>query len=340
MRKILVTGGTGFIGSHTVVELFAAGYDVVIIDDLSNSQSIALQGIEKITGKKPIFYRADCTDIIQLNQIFLEHPQVDAVIHFAAFKAVKESIDKPLEYYRNNLLSLISLLQAMQKADVNRLVFSSSCTIYGEKGLLPMSEELPMTPTTSPYGRTKQMCEEIIADFALTSSHFQNISLRYFNPIGAHPSGLIGELPLGTPNNLIPYITQTAAGIRDELKVFGNDYPTPDGTAVRDYIDVVDLAKAHVKAVTRLIQGDSPMQLDAFNLGSGKGVSVKEIIETFEEVNGIKLKWSYAPRRTGDVPAIYADAGKAEKNLGWKAQTPLGQSLRNAWVWEKKYRRI
>lgn len=340
MSKILVTGGTGFIGSHTVVELIQSGYSVVIVDNLSNSQEVSLSGIEQITGVKPDFYKVDCTDTKQLSEVFAKHSDISAVIHFAAYKAVKESIDKPLEYYRNNLLSMISLLEVMEKAKVNGLVFSSSCTIYGEGATLPISENLPMTPTTSPYGRTKQMCEEIIADYAAVNKDFFNISLRYFNPIGAHPSGLIGELPLGTPNNLIPYITQTAAGLRDELKVFGNDYPTPDGTAVRDYIDVVDLAKAHVLAVTRLVKGGSTLQLDAFNLGSEKGSSVKEIIETFEEVNSLKLNWSFAPRRQGDVPVIYADAGKAQRELGWKAETPLGQSLKNAWNWERKYRKL
>ena len=340
MSKILVTGGTGFIGSHTVVELIEAGHSVVVIDNLSNSEEFVLKGIEQITGKMPIFYNADCAHANNLSRIFSEHPDIEAVIHFAAYKAVKESIDKPLDYYQNNLLSMITLLQAMQKAKVNRLVFSSSCTIYGENAPLPLSENLPMTPTTSPYGRTKQMCEEIIADCAAANNQFHSISLRYFNPIGAHPSGKIGELPLGTPNNLIPYITQTAAGVRDELKVFGNDYPTPDGTALRDYIDVVDLSKAHVKAVNHLIKGNSPTQLDAYNLGAGKGISVSEIIDTFEKVNALKIKWSFAPRRQGDVPNIFADASKAKRELNWQAETPLGESLRNAWNWEKKYREL
>ncbi len=340
MSKILVTGGTGFIGSHTVAELIEAGHTVVIIDNLSNSEEHVLKGIEQITGKRPIFYKADCANANDLSRIFGEHPDIEAVIHFAAFKAVKESIDKPLGYYQNNLLSIITLLQVMQKTKVNRLVFSSSCTIYGEKAPLPLSETLPMTPTTSPYGRTKQMCEEIIADYVAANNQFYSISLRYFNPIGAHPSGKIGELPLGTPNNLIPYITQTAAGVREELKVFGNDYQTPDGTALRDYIDVVDLSKAHVKAVDRLVNGNSSTQLEAYNLGAGKGISVKEIIETFEKVNAVKIKWSFAPRRQGDLPSIFADASKAKRELNWEAKTVLGESLRNAWHWEQKYRKL
>ena len=340
MSKILVTGGTGFIGSHTAVELIAAGHEVVIIDNLSNSEEFIVKRMEAITGVKPIFYKANCSVSSDLDRIFEQHPNIDAVIHFAAYKAVKESIEKPLDYYHNNVLSMIALLQAMQKAKVDNLVFSSSCTIYGESAPLPLSEELPMTPTTSPYGRTKQMCEQIIADYLAINSNFHNISLRYFNPIGAHPSGQIGELPIGVPNNLIPYITQTASGVRSELKVFGNDYPTPDGTALRDYIDVVDLAKAHVKAVNRLVSGDSPAQFDAFNLGAGKGISVKEIIDTFEKVNGLKVNWSFAPRRQGDLPSIYADASKAKNELHWEAETPLSESLRNAWLWEKSYRNI
>ncbi|MFP4557334.1 MAG: UDP-glucose 4-epimerase GalE [Bacteroidales bacterium] len=338
MQKVLVTGGTGFIGSHTVVELIKSGYQVVILDNLSNSNEFILNGIEKIVGFKPPFYKADCTKPDELAKVFNEHHDINGVIHFAAYKAVKESIEKPLEYYQNNLLSLIQLLNQMGEAKVNNLVFSSSCTIYGEKATLPYHEELPMTPTTSPYGRTKQMCESIIADYANINNDFKYISLRYFNPIGAHPSGVIGELPIGTPNNLIPYITQTAAGVRDELKVFGDDYPTPDGTAMRDYIDVVDLAKAHVKSIDRIFTKPNFPNFEAFNLGSGEGVSVKEVIETFERENNIQLKWSYAPRRVGDIPLIYADTKKARKELGWTASTPLAQSLKNAWKWEKMYR--
>ncbi len=338
MQKVLVTGGTGFIGSHTVVELIKSGYKVVIIDNLSNSNEFILDGIEKIVGFKPTFYKADCTNPDDLAKIFNEHQDIQGVIHFAAYKAVKESIEKPLDYYQNNLLSLIHLLNQMKRANVKNLVFSSSCTIYGEKAALPYHEELPMTPTTSPYGRTKQMCESIIADYANINKDFKYISLRYFNPIGAHPSGLIGELPIGTPNNLIPYITQTAAGVREELKVFGDDYPTPDGTAMRDYIDVVDLANAHVKSIDRIFTKANSSAFEAFNLGSGEGISVKEVIETFERENKVQIPWSFAPRREGDIPLIYADTKKAKKELGWSTTTPLAHSLKNAWRWEKMYR--
>jgi UDP-glucose 4-epimerase len=340
MSKILVTGGTGFIGSHTVVELIKSGFQVVIIDNFSNSHQSILSGIEAISGVKPSFYQADCSNKDSLLKIFSEHPDIVAVIHFAAFKAVKESIDKPLAYYRNNLLSLVSLLEAMSESGVNNLVFSSSCAIYGEEVLPPFSEQMTMTAATSPYGRTKQMCENIISDYAVFNNQFKNISLRYFNPIGAHPSGLIGELPLGVPNNLIPFITQTAIGIRNELLVYGNDYPTPDGTAMRDYIDVVDLANAHLMALNRVLDNQSKEQVEFFNLGQGRGVSVKEIINTFERVNSIRLNWKFAPRRLGDLPILYADTSKAGNILGWKAQVSIANSLENAWRWEKNIRNL
>ena len=339
MQKVLVTGGIGFIGSHTVIELLASGYEVIVVDNLSNSNKDILKGIKKITGKEPLFYEVDCTDYSKLNDVFKDNPDILGVIHFAAYKAVKESLEKPLEYYRNNVFSMVLLLEAMQKAGVSNLVFSSSCTIYGENAPLPYKEDMPMTPTTSPYGRTKQMCESIIADYATVQPDFKYISLRYFNPIGAHESGLIGELPTGIPNNLIPFITQTAAGIRKELKVFGNDYPTPDGTAMRDYIDVVDLAKAHVIALNRALSKEHDSQFEAYNLGSGKGLSVREIIDTFEQVNNTKINWSFAPRRQGDIPQIFADTSKAKEILNWETKTPLSESLRNAWKWEQNYRK-
>jgi UDP-glucose 4-epimerase len=339
-KKILVTGGAGFIGSHTVVELIEAGYTPVIIDNFSNSTPHALQGIERITGIKPIFYELSCDSLSQIEQVFLEHTDIEAVIHFAAFKAVKESIDKPLQYYQNNLFSMVSLLQAMDKHDVKKLVFSSSCTVYGNTEQLPLSEEMPMLPTSSPYGRTKQMCESIIADYAHISKNFGCISLRYFNPIGAHPSGMLGELPIGEPNNLVPYITQTAAGVRQQLKVFGNTYPTPDGTALRDYVDVVDLAKAHLSALNRLVSNNNHSAIESFNLGSGKGISVLDVVNAFEQANSIKVNYTIAPRREGDVAEIFASTAKAEKQLGWSASTPLQESLKNAWNWEKTYRGI
>lgn len=340
MTKVLVTGGAGFIGSHTVVELQLAGFEVVIADNFCNSERFIIDRIESITGVRPRTEEADCTDTEQLLGIFEKHKGIAAVAHFAAHKAVAESISVPLKYYRNNLLSTIALLEAMQAQGINLLVFSSSCTVYGEAAPSPVDESMPMQPTTSPYGRTKQMCEEIIADVARVNATFRAVSLRYFNPIGAHPSGQIGELPLGPPNNLVPFITQTAAGVRSELKIFGNDYPTPDGTAVRDYIDVVDLAQAHVMAVQRLLAGNSAESVEAFNLGTGKGASVREVVETFERESRVKLNWSFAPRRQGDVPLVYGSSKKANAVLGWFARTELPVSLRNAWNWEKKHRGI
>jgi UDP-glucose 4-epimerase len=338
MKSILVTGGSGFIGSHTVVELQKAGYNAIIADNLSNSERHIVERISRITGIVPEFIEADCTNRLTLVNIFKTHPDIVAVAHFAAFKAVAESIQKPLKYYQNNLFSMVALLEAMGECHVGNLVFSSSCTVYGEAAPSPVNERMPMLPTTSPYGRTKQMCEEMITDYSRTNSNFRCISLRYFNPIGAHPSGQIGELPLGVPNNLIPYITQSAAGVRGELKVFGNDYPTPDGTAIRDYIDVVDLAKAHVLSINRLIDANTTENVEAFNLGIGQGASVLEVIKTFEEVNSLKLKWSFAPKRDGDVPMVYGDTSKANRVLGWRAETSLAQSLRNAWLWETNLR--
>lgn len=340
MTKVLVTGGAGFIGSHTVVELQLAGFEVIIVDNFCNSERFIIDRIESISGVRPEVVEADCTDTQQLLSIFEKNKEIAAVAHFAAHKAVAESISVPLKYYRNNLLSTIALLEAMQTKGINLLVFSSSCTVYGESAPSPVTEAMPMQPTTSPYGRTKQMCEEIITDTSRINSSFRCISLRYFNPIGAHPSGLIGELPLGTPSNLVPFLTQTAAGVRDELKIFGNDYPTPDGTAVRDYIDVVDLAQAHVMAVERLVAKNTTDKVEAFNLGTGKGASVLDVVKTFERVNGVNVKRSFAPRRQGDVPLVYGSSKKANSILGWFAQTELSESLRNAWNWEKKHRGI
>ncbi len=334
--KILVTGGAGYIGSHTVVELAQAGYEPVIIDDFSNSKESVLAGLRAILGRDVPCHHADCGDAGALRQVFQQEGNIAGVIHFAAFKAVGESVQKPLAYFHNNVGSLLTLLQVMPEFGVENLVFSSSCTVYGNPDALPVTEATPTKPATSPYGRTKQMCEDIVHDVAGASSNkLRTILLRYFNPIGAHESAKIGELPLGTPNNLVPFITQTAAGIREKLTIFGNDYDTPDGTNVRDYIHVVDLAKAHIVAVQRLLDKKAPETVETFNVGTGHGNTVLDVVQTFEKASGQKLNYAIGPRRPGDVPAIYADATKAETVLGFKTTTSLFDSLASAWKWQQ-----
>lgn len=335
---VLVTGGTGYIGSHTAVELINAGYNVVIIDNLSNSSADSLDGIEKITGIRPQFEKFDLCDPAKVNQFFETHKDVKAIIHFAASKAVGESVEKPLLYYKNNLWSLINLLTAMNTYSVANLVFSSSCTVYGQPEVLPVTENAPIQKAMSPYGNTKQICEEIISDTLHASSALKAISLRYFNPVGAHPSALIGELPLGVPANLVPFITQTAFGLRDQLKVFGSDYNTPDGTCVRDYIHVVDLAKAHVVAISRLLEDKNKKSYEVFNIGTGNGNTVLDIIKTFEKVSGVKLNYKLVDRRPGDIEKVWADTTFANNELGWKAESTLEETLLSAWKWEQNYR--
>jgi UDP-glucose 4-epimerase len=334
MKKILVTGGLGFIGSHTVVELQNVGYDVIIIDDLSNSTIEVLDNIFKITGKKPEFAQIDLR-VKKDVQHFFETNKVDGIIHFAAFKAVGESVQKPLEYYENNIGSLVYVLQEMRDRKIDNFIFSSSCTVYGQADELPITENAPIKPAESPYGNTKQIGEEIIRDTC--KAHGLNaISLRYFNPIGAHDTAKIGELPLGVPQNLIPYVTQTAAGIREQLSVFGDDYDTPDGTAIRDYIHVVDLAKAHIAALQRLIQKENKKNFEFFNVGTGKGSSVLEIVNAFEKATNQKLNYKIAPRREGDITAAYADTTLANSELNWKTEKSIEQALQSAWEWQLK----
>ena len=333
-KQVLVTGGSGYIGSHTCVELILAGYEPVVVDNLCNSEISAIKGIEKITGKPVDFNQVDCLDVPVLEKVFSTH-KFEAVIHFAALKAVGESVHIPLDYYRNNLGSLINLLTLMMKYDVPNIVFSSSCTVYGQADKLPVTEQTPRKPALAPYGATKQMCEDILHDSITAYGKVKGIALRYFNPIGAHPSALIGELPRGVPNNLIPFVTQTAAGIRPMLSIFGDDYNTPDGTCIRDYIDVVDLAKAHVVAVNRMVEGRSKSDYEIFNIGTGRGVSTLEIVKTFEKVNNLKLNYKIAGRRAGDIEAVWADTSYANKELGWKAERPLEDTLRSAWKWQQ-----
>ena len=335
-NTILVTGGTGYIGSHTVVELQNGGYNVVIVDDLSNSKIEVLDGIEKITGIRPAFEQFNLTDKVKCDQFFNEYSGIDAIIHFAAFKAVGESVEQPIKYYKNNLLSLMNLLESMQANSISNLVFSSSCTIYGQPEILPVTEDAPVQEAISPYGNTKQIAEEIIRDTINPDKNIKTIALRYFNPIGAHPSTHIGELPIGIPNNLIPFVTQTAIGIRKQLSVFGNDYNTPDGSAIRDYINIVDLAKAHVVAIKRLLQNKNKKAFEYFNLGTGRGVSVLEIIKSFEKVTGIKLNYKIVDRREGDIEKVWADTSFANKELGWQAEKSLDETLLSAWEWEKR----
>lgn len=332
--KILVTGGTGYIGSHTVVELQQAGYEVVIIDNLSNSNIEVLDGIEKISGIRPTFVEADCTDINALRKLFAENPGIKGIINFAASKAVGESVEKPLLYYRNNLATLLNLLELMPEFGVKGIVFSSSCTVYGEPDVNPIDETAPIKPATSPYGNTKQISEEIISDFIHSGAPIKSILLRYFNPVGAHPSALIGELPNGVPNNLIPYLTQAAAGIRKQLTVFGDDYDTPDGSCIRDFIDVVDLAKAHVVAMKRMLDNDDTDSIEIFNLGTGRGLSVLELINSFERATGVKVPYVIGERRAGDIEKIWAEPSKANNILGWKAEVGIDDTMRNAWAWQ------
>ncbi len=338
-KKILVTGGTGYIGSHTSVELIEEGFDVVIIDNLHNSEAEIADRIKKITGVKPELEVFDLCDCEKLDEFFRKYNNIEAIIHFAAYKAVGESVNKPLEYYRNNLVSLINLLDAMKIFSIPYMVFSSSCTVYGQPEKLPVAEDSPMQPATSPYGNTKKTGEEIIRDTVAPTESIKAISLRYFNPIGAHPSALIGELPRGIPENLVPYITQTAYGLRDELKVFGDDYDTPDGSCIRDYLHVVDLAKAHVVSVKRLIDGKNKKKYEIFNLGTGKGVSVLEVIRSFERATGISLKYKITGRRAGDIEKIWADPSYANKELGWKTLSTLDDAMKTAWEWEKSIRK-
>ena len=338
-QTILVTGGTGFIGSHTTVELQQASYDVVIVDNLSNSNAEVVDGIEQITGIRPAFEKVDCCDKQALEAVFAKYKDIKGIIHFAASKAVGESVEKPLLYYRNNIVSLLNLLELMPVYGVKGFIFSSSCTVYGQptKEHLPVTEDAPIQEACSPYGNTKQINEEIIRDDIHSGAPIKSVILRYFNPIGAHPSALIGELPNGVPNNLIPFVTQTAMGIRKELKIFGNDYDTPDGTCIRDYIYVVDLAKAHVKAMQRVLDMDTE-PIEYFNVGTGRGVSTYEVVDKFEKATGVKVNWSYAPRREGDIEKVWANPDKANNVLGWKAEANLEDTLRSAWNWQLKLR--
>lgn len=332
--KILVTGGTGYIGSHTTVELINAGYEVVIIDNLSNSNLEVLDGIEAITGVRPAFVKGDVTDRETVRLLFEEYPGIKGIINFAASKAVGESVQKPLLYYRNNLDSLMNLLEFMPQFGVEGIVFSSSCTVYGEPDVNPIDENAPIKPATSPYGNTKQISEEIITDYIHSGAPIKSILLRYFNPIGAHPSSLIGELPIGVPQNLVPYISQAAAGIRKELTVFGDDYNTPDGSCIRDFIDVVDLAKAHVIAMHRMLDKKDTDAVEIFNLGTGRGLSVLELIESFERATGKKVPYKIGARRAGDIEKIWAEPTKANTVLGWKAEVPIDETMRNTWAWQ------
>nr|WP_315006027.1 UDP-glucose 4-epimerase GalE [uncultured Capnocytophaga sp.] len=338
MPTILVTGGLGFIGSHTVVELQQAGYEVIIVDNLSNSSIEVLDRISKITGKKPIFEQIDLREKSKVEDFFQRYTSIEGVIHFAASKAVGESVEKPLLYYENNIASLIYILQELQKKEKVSFIFSSSCTVYGQADELPISENAPFKQAESPYGNTKQINEEIIRDTCHISANIKAISLRYFNPIGAHSSALIGELPNGVPQNLVPYITQTAIGLRESLSVYGNDYPTPDGTCIRDYIHVVDLAKAHIAALERLLKENNESNYEVFNIGTGKGSSVLEVIKAFEKVTGQALPYKIVGRRAGDVVSAYANTYKANKELLWKAELTLEDALLSAWNWEKKLR--
>ena len=344
-KRVLVSGGAGYIGSHVAVELIAAGYEVIVADNMSNCDMTCFEGVKKITGKEDIpFYQIDCCDYDAVNKLFDEQA-IDAVIHFAAFKAVGESVAEPIMYYRNNLVSFLNILEVAKQHGGCNVLFSSSATVYGEAENLPVTEQTPRLPATSPYGNTKQMCEDILRDVVFATKNFtgedgqgavKGIALRYFNPIGAHPSALIGELPRGVPNNLVPFITQTAIGKRECLSIFGNDYPTEDGTCLRDYIDVVDLAKAHVVAVSRMVEGKMKEGYEIFNIGTGRPVSVQELVNAFEKVNGLKLNYKVAPRRPGDVVAIWADTKYANEELGWTAERSVEDTLASAWAWEKR----
>ena len=338
-KKVLVSGGAGYIGSHVTVELIAAGYDVVVADNMSNCDISGFEGVKKITGRENIpFYQIDCCDYASVDKVFTEH-QIDAVIHFAAFKAVGESVSEPIKYYSNNLVSFLNILEVAKQHGGCNVLFSSSATVYGESKVLPVTEKTPRMPAMSPYGNTKTMCEDILRDVVYATSTqdavINGIALRYFNPIGAHPSALIGELPRGVPNNLVPYITQTAIGKRECLSIFGNDYPTEDGTCLRDFIDVTDLAKAHVAAVARMFEGRMKKGYEIFNVGTGRPVSVLELVTKFEKASGVKLNYKFVPRREGDVMALWADPTFANEELGWKAERTVEETLASAWAWEK-----
>ncbi|MDR0744997.1 MAG: UDP-glucose 4-epimerase GalE [Mediterranea sp.] len=337
-KRILVTGGTGYIGSHTVVELQHSGYEVIIIDNLSNSGADVVDNIEKVSGIRPVFEELDCLDYDGLDALFTKYKGIEAIIHFAASKAVGESVQKPLLYYRNNLMSLINLLELMPEHHVDGIVFSSSCTVYGQPDELPVTENAPIKKAESPYGNTKQINEEIVRDTVASGVPVNAILLRYFNPIGAHPSALLGELPNGVPQNLIPYLTQTAIGIREKLSVFGDDYNTPDGSCIRDFIHVVDLAKAHVIAIDRILQKKQRSNVEVFNIGTGRGLSVLELIHAFESATGVKLNYEIVGRRAGDIEQVWADPEYANKELGWKAETSVEDTLRSAWAWQLKLR--
>ncbi len=337
--KILVTGGAGYIGSHTTVELQNAGYEVVIVDNLSNSNADMIDGIERITGTRPAFYQVDCNDKVAMKDVFENNKGIKGIIHFAASKAVGESVQKPLMYYRNNLDSLMTLMELMPEYGVEGIVFSSSCTVYGQPDILPVDETAPIKPALSPYGNTKQINEEIIRDAIYSGVPYKAIILRYFNPIGAHPTAEIGELPNGVPQNLVPFVTQTAMGIRKELSVFGDDYDTPDGSCIRDYINVVDLAKAHVIAVDRMLTNKSEEKVEIFNLGTGRGVSVLELINAFEAATGVKLNYKIVGRREGDIEKVWANPDRANNVLGWVAKENLEDTLASAWKWQAKLRR-
>ena len=330
-ERILVTGGTGYIGSHTVVELQNSGYDVVIVDNLSNSSADVVDNIEKVSGIRPAFEKLDCLDLEGMDKLFTKYPGIKGIIHFAASKAVGESVQKPLLYYRNNLVSLINLLELMPKHGVEGIIFSSSCTVYGQPDVLPVTEEAPIKKAESPYGNTKQINEEIIRDTVASGSPINAIMLRYFNPIGAHPTALIGELPNGVPQNLLPYVTQTAMGIREKLSVFGDDYDTPDGTGVRDYIHVVDLAKGHVKAINKIKENPG---VKIYNLGTGKGYSVLDVVKAFEKACGKKIPYEIKPRRAGDIATCYSDATLAKKELGWEAEYGIDEMCADSWRWQ------
>jgi UDP-glucose 4-epimerase len=336
--RILVTGGTGYIGSHTVVELQNSGYDVIIVDNLSNSSAEVVDNIEKVSGIRPAFEKVDCLDYDAMESVFTKYPGIKAIIHFAAFKAVGESVQQPLKYYRNNLISLVNLLELMPKHGVGGIVFSSSCTVYGQPDVLPVTENAPIKKAESPYGNTKQINEEIIRDTVTSGSPINAILLRYFNLIGAHPTALLGELPNGVPQNLVPYLTQTAIGIREQLSVFGDDYNTPDGSCIRDFINVVDLAKAHVVAIERMLKGEQKERVEVFNIGTGRGASVLELINAFEKATGVKLNYKIVGRRAGDIEKVWANPELANNELGWKAETSLEDTLLSAWKWQLKLR--
>ena len=336
--KILVTGGTGYIGSHTVVELQHSGYEVVIVDNLSNSRADVVDNIEKVSGIRPAFEQLDCLDYTGLDALFTKYAGIKGIIHFAASKAVGESVQKPLMYYRNNLVSLINLLELMPKHGVEGIIFSSSCTVYGQPDVLPVTEEAPIKTAESPYGNTKQINEEIVQDFVKSGAPINAILLRYFNPIGAHPSALLGELPSGVPQNLVPFLTQTAMGIREKLSVFGDDYDTPDGSCIRDYINVVDLAKAHVVAMDRIMQQKQAEKVEVFNIGTGRGLSVLELIHAFEAATGVMLNYQIVGRRAGDIEKVWANPDKANNVLGWKAEATIEDTLRSAWKWQVRLR--